>query len=89
MQREAVTRLLALYYKVVPQIALEEKFDISIALTNSLSYAEKAEEPEEGNELRALELEHLLEIGLRSPNMRWFNKPGKPHPERKQEANFR
>ncbi|KAI9836551.1 MAG: hypothetical protein M1819_001183 [Sarea resinae] len=75
MRREAITRLLAMYYKIVPQIALEEKLDISVALTNGLSYAEKMEKPEEGNELRVLELEHLLDIGQRSPNMRWFNKP--------------
>ena len=76
MLRESTTRLIASYYKVIPQIALEEKFDISITLSTALMELESSDESHKKNGMRLLELEHLLVIAHRSPNMQWWHKPG-------------
>ncbi|KAI9821680.1 MAG: hypothetical protein M1827_002261 [Pycnora praestabilis] len=75
LQREAVTRLLATYYKIIPQVALEERFDVSIALASSLRRFEGGYALNEDSGLRLLELEHLLLIAEHSPIMRWWQKP--------------
>jgi len=76
MQREAIARLLAMYYRVTPQVALDEKFDVSIALTSALVRTQSTEATGEEREVRLLELGHLVEIARQSPNMRWWHKPG-------------
>ncbi len=76
-QREAVAKLMVMYYKLVPQIALEEKFDISLALVKSLSRINKGDEASEDSRIRLCELEHLLQIARQSPDMRWWYKPGR------------
>ena len=76
-QREAVARLMVLYYRIVPQLALEEKFDISLALLNLLSRVDKHAQGAEESDLHFRELGHLLEIAYQSPDMRWWHKPGK------------
>lgn len=76
MLRESTTRLIASYYKVIPQVALEEKFDISITLSNALMDAESSDERPKESSMSTLELEHLLEIAHRSPSMQWWHKPG-------------
>ena len=74
MLREAYTRLLAFYYCVIPQVALEEKFDISIALSEALTgYGGFASTK---HSIHRLELENLLDIAHRSPDMRWWHKSG-------------
>ena len=45
MQREAVLRLLKMYYQVTPQVAFEKKFDISVALTDAMSKLEDKNQP--------------------------------------------
>src|SRR6266480_4914374 len=75
MHREAITRLISLYFEVTPQVALDRKFDISIALTNALQDLDKAQESREDKGLRLLELEHLLRIARRSPGISWWKKP--------------
>jgi nucleolar pre-ribosomal-associated protein 1 len=75
MHREAITRLISLYYEVTPQVALDRKFDISIALTNALQDMDKVDESHEDKGLRLLELEHLLRIARRSPGISWWKKP--------------
>lgn len=74
--RESITRLLALYYKVIPQIALEEKFDISVAMSAALKDEELTEQSLENDGVRLLEIDHLLAIAHQSPNMQWFHKSG-------------
>lgn len=77
LQREAVTRLLSLYYEIVPAQALEEQFDISGALTASLVREESpVAEALEVNAMRSLELEHLLSVARHSAGMRWFHTQG-------------
>lgn len=76
MLRESITRLIASYYKVIPQVALEEKFDISVALSTALKNLESSDGCHKEDGMRMLELEHLLEIAQRSPNMQWWHKAG-------------
>ncbi|KAF2816380.1 uncharacterized protein BDZ99DRAFT_505823 [Mytilinidion resinicola] len=75
LQREAVTRLLKLYYEVLPQVALSEKFDVSVPLCKALAGADSGEESADEQHLRVLELEHLVQISRHSPSMRWWQKP--------------
>lgn len=74
--KEAVTSLLTMYYKLLPQIALDEKLDISMALSGLLKGDSVEVEESHGDKLHKLELENLLEIARHSPDMRWWRKPG-------------
>lgn len=76
-QREAVAKLMVLYYRIVPQIALEEKFDISLALLSLLSRIHEHTEGAEESDFRFRELSHLLQITYQSPDIRWWHKPGR------------
>jgi nucleolar pre-ribosomal-associated protein 1 len=73
-KREVLTRLVRLYYEIIPQVALEEKFDVSIPLCTALTEVEGDAESPENKELRILELEHWVQIARQSPAMRWFQK---------------
>jgi nucleolar pre-ribosomal-associated protein 1 len=75
-QREAVARLLSLYYEVTPQVALDQKYDISLSLSSTLSAVEIAEEGPD-KELLVLEVSHLVKIALWSPSttMSWWKTP--------------
>lgn len=75
MQREAVARLVCLYYEVTPQVALDEKFDISLPLASALENVEKDMRSPDEKEMRLLELSHLVKIARWSPSMSWWSKP--------------
>lgn len=74
LQREAVSRLLRLYYEVIPQVALMAKFDVSPLLITAIQRLGAAEEGPEDRALRLVELENLLAVSGYSPGMRWFSK---------------
>ncbi|KAH9219615.1 ribosome 60S biogenesis N-terminal-domain-containing protein [Leptodontidium sp. 2 PMI_412] len=74
MQKEAATKLLVLYYEVVPRIALDAKFGVSDALADNLKAIEATTLAPEDRVLRAIELEHLFQFANFSPGMRWFTK---------------
>ncbi|KAK4494506.1 hypothetical protein PRZ48_014804 [Zasmidium cellare] len=77
LQREASTRVLALYYEVIPLQAMEEPFDISVPLTAALVRSEsQQDQKDEVARLRQLELEHLLTVARYSAGMKWFAKQG-------------
>ena len=76
MLREAVTCLLELYYKVIPQVALNNKFDISIALSVALQEQKPEIKGLRGSGMQSLELDHLMSIALRSPDMNWWHRTG-------------
>ena len=76
LQREAVAKLISLYYMIIPQVALQEKLDISVALERSLGDTQKETFSPEEHDMIVLELEHLLRIAQGSPTMRWLHKPG-------------
>ena len=75
---EALARLLASYYTVLPAVALEEKFDISSALCRAVSDLDQAHERKDRGGLVRLELDHLLVLASRTPNMQWWHRPGRP-----------
>lgn len=74
MMREAITRLLRLYFEVTPQVALEEKFDVSVPLCNALILAGKSTEAPEDKAFRVIELEHWLQIARQSSSVGWWQK---------------
>ncbi|KAK5135280.1 hypothetical protein LTR08_005383 [Meristemomyces frigidus] len=76
LQREAVSRLLRLYYELTPIGALAESFDVSAVLTAALVRDDEASSVSEAGGLRQLELQHLLAVAKHSPGMRWFSKQG-------------
>ncbi|KAF2165877.1 hypothetical protein M409DRAFT_66851 [Zasmidium cellare ATCC 36951] len=77
LQREASTRVLALYYEVIPLQAMEEPFDVSIPLTAALARSEsQKDQTNEVETLRQLELQHLLTVARYSAGMKWFAKQG-------------
>lgn len=74
LQREAASRLLRLYYEVIPQVALMAKFDVSPLLISAIKTLDEEQESDEDRKLRLVELENLLAIAGYSPGMRWFAK---------------
>ncbi|PMD62487.1 uncharacterized protein K444DRAFT_525099 [Hyaloscypha bicolor E] len=74
MQREAVTKLLVLYFEVVPRIALDAKFGVSAALADCLKAMDDTTLGPQDRVLRAMELENVFRFAQFSPGMRWFGK---------------
>lgn len=72
LQREATSRLLLLYYEVIPQLALRAKFDVSPLLLASIQKVEASNGVGEDSVMALIELEHLCTIAKYSPGMRWF-----------------
>ncbi|KAL8706027.1 MAG: hypothetical protein Q9201_000912 [Fulgogasparrea decipioides] len=73
--REASARLLSLYYQHLPQKALEQKFDVSLALSAALNDAISTARSSRKLDLEPLVLSHLLDISKCSPDIRWWHKP--------------
>lgn len=71
----AVAELLAKYYKVTPSLAMEEKFDVSMVLLETLGRIEAVDDDKEQLESLLSLLSHLLDIAEQSPNMQWWKKP--------------
>lgn len=74
--QESITRLLALYYEHVPQLAFEAKFDISTVLSTTLQKDNVIDTSFDKDGIKLLELEHILSISCHSPNMQWWHKSG-------------
>lgn len=74
LQREAASKLLRLYYEVIPQVALMAKFDVSPLLISAIKKLDEGGESSEDRVLQLVELENLLAIAGYSPGMRWFVK---------------
>ncbi|KAJ2978382.1 hypothetical protein NUW58_g7517 [Xylaria curta] len=72
LQREAASRLILLYYEVIPQLALKAKFDVSPILLATIQKVEASGGASEDRVLSLLELEHLCTVAKYSPSMRWF-----------------
>ncbi|PGH26828.1 hypothetical protein AJ80_01407 [Polytolypa hystricis UAMH7299] len=75
-QQDAVLELLAAFYQVIPTIALEEKFDVSLTLVEVLNRLNEPELSEEDREPLLSQLANLLTVAQESPTMRWWQKPG-------------
>ncbi|KAI1142376.1 ribosome 60S biogenesis N-terminal-domain-containing protein [Hypoxylon sp. FL0543] len=72
LQRQAASRLLLLYYEVIPQFALRAKFDVSPMLLSTIKKVESSQDASEDVVMSLLELENLCAVAKYSPSMRWF-----------------
>jgi nucleolar pre-ribosomal-associated protein 1 len=77
MMREAIVKLIRLYFEVTPQVALQEKFDVSVPLCNALMQAGQPADAPEDKAFRVMELEHWMQIARHSSSMRWWQKSSK------------
>ena len=74
LQKHAASKLLVMYYEVVPQAALESNFDVSGPLAKTLQLLESKDASPQDKAMRVMEAENLFHIAHCSPGMRWFNK---------------
>ena len=74
--KESLTRLLAMYYQNLPDIALEQTFDISSEVSCALDTSTCADPDSSDDKIKCLTLDHLLQIAIWSPTMRWWHKSG-------------
>ncbi|KPM37092.1 hypothetical protein AK830_g9475 [Neonectria ditissima] len=74
LHRTMASRLLRLYYEVIPQVALAANFDVSPFFTEVLKKLNQESEKPEDESLLVMELENLVSIASYSPGMRWFSK---------------
>ena len=74
--REASSRLLAIYYQTLPQLALKEKFDISTAISAAFGGRVSVSNRSLSLNLQILEHVNILEIAFFSPDLRWWHKTG-------------
>jgi nucleolar pre-ribosomal-associated protein 1 len=74
LQKHAASKLLLMYYRITPQVALESKFDVSGPLTNVLRLLKEKGGSPQDRMMRILHAENLFRIAHHSPGMRWFNK---------------
>ncbi|KAM0354066.1 hypothetical protein ACHAPU_001101 [Fusarium lateritium] len=74
LHKTMASRLLRLYYEVIPQVALAANFDVSPFFTEVLKSLNKDSEQHEDESLRVMELENLVSIASYSPGMRWFSR---------------
>lgn len=72
--REAASRVLRLYYEVVPQVALNSKFDVSPYLFAAVRQVDEHSGSQQDKAVKLLGLENLLTIAGYSPGMQWFSK---------------
>lgn len=76
-QQEAVAELLACFYEVIPDIALEENFDVSLILVDVLRRLEKPDLSSDDSESLLGQLQSALKIAQQSASIRWWQQPGK------------
>ncbi|KAJ5342504.1 hypothetical protein N7541_011628 [Penicillium brevicompactum] len=74
-QQEAVAELLTCYYEVMPDIALEENFDVSLVLVDVLKRLEAPDVSADDSELLLGQLQSILQIAQQSASLRWWQKP--------------
>ncbi|KAF4447124.1 hypothetical protein F53441_9269 [Fusarium austroafricanum] len=74
LHKTMASRLLRLYYEIIPQVALAANFDVSPFFTEVLKSLNKENEQYEDESLRVMELENLVSIASYSPGMRWFSR---------------
>ncbi|KAJ5457019.1 hypothetical protein N7530_012293 [Penicillium desertorum] len=74
-QQEAVAELLTCYYEVMPDIALEENFDVSLVLVDVLKRLETPGVSADDSESLLSQLQSILQIAQQSASLRWWQKP--------------
>ncbi|KAE8361652.1 ribosome 60S biogenesis N-terminal-domain-containing protein [Aspergillus caelatus] len=75
-QQEAVAELLACFYEIVPDVAFEETFDVSLVLVDILKRLDESSPSEEDSESLLAQLGSILKIAQQSASMRWWQQPG-------------
>lgn len=76
LQQDAALKLISMYFQVIPMLAFEENFDISLALVGVLNQLDNTQHSEQDRNLLLGQVEHLLNIAEQSPAIRWWQKPG-------------
>lgn len=79
-QQEAILELLSTFYQVLPEVAFEAKFDVSLTLVDVLKRLDDDGLSQEDRESLFGQLQHLSVIAQQSPTMRWWQKPGEQLP---------
>ncbi|ODM17843.1 hypothetical protein SI65_06631 [Aspergillus cristatus] len=74
-QQEAVAELLACFYEVVPDIALEEPFDVSLVLVDILKRLGTPDLSSDDSESLLGQLQSALKIAQQSASIRWWQQP--------------
>ncbi|KAB8204260.1 ribosome 60S biogenesis N-terminal-domain-containing protein [Aspergillus parasiticus] len=75
-QQEAVAELLSCFYEIVPDVAFEETFDVSLVLVDILKRLDESSPSEEDSESLLAQLGSILKIAQQSASMRWWQQPG-------------
>ncbi|KAF7626542.1 hypothetical protein AFLA_013933 [Aspergillus flavus NRRL3357] len=75
-QQEAVAELLSCFYEIVPDVAFEEIFDVSLVLVDILKRLDESSPSEEDSESLLAQLGSILKIAQQSASMRWWQQPG-------------
>lgn len=75
-QQEALAELLTYYYEVMPDIALEENFDVSLVLVDVLKRLEAPEISADDSDSLLGQLQSILQIAQQLASLRWWQKPG-------------
>ncbi|KAE8376892.1 ribosome 60S biogenesis N-terminal-domain-containing protein [Aspergillus bertholletiae] len=75
-QQEAVAELLTCFYEIVPDVAFEETFDVSLVLVDVLKRLDESSPSEEDAEPLLSQLGSILKIAQQSASMRWWQQPG-------------
>lgn len=74
LHRTMASRLLRLYYEVVPRVALAANFDVSPFFAEVLGSIQKQSSDPTTAAFAVMELKNLVSIASYSPGMRWFAK---------------
>ncbi|KAK5998212.1 putative C14G10.02-like protein [Cladobotryum mycophilum] len=74
IHKTMTSRLLHLYYEVIPQVALAANFDVSPFFVDVLQSLHEKSNDQQPKSLGIMELENLVSIASYSPGMRWFSK---------------
>ena len=74
LHKALASRLLRLYYEVVPRVALAANFDVSPLFVDVLRKVNEQNGEAEAKAFGVMELENLVSIASHSPGMRWFAK---------------
>lgn len=76
LYKTLASRLLRLYYEIIPRVALAANFDVSPLFVNVLKTidGETGATASEAKAFGVMELENLVSIASYSPGMRWFAK---------------
>ncbi|RAQ62121.1 ribosome biogenesis protein Urb1 [Aspergillus flavus] len=69
-QQEAVAELLSCFYEIVPDVAFEEIFDVSLVLVDILKRLDESSPSEEDSESLLAQLGSILKIAQQSASMR-------------------